>query len=868
MVGVPRPLRTHLVLAIIAFALLSPPTNAREPWSDDFDKLDSPELAADRSLWAFAQHDVGNINMVVTNFGLWGFGWYEWHDYFTGEPVRKGSEFPKESLIYHLQSAQIWIGGILGKDTLASIAFDYDRFLEFELNPSPSPYGPMETRPIGDPTGNFYEEAISNQDIITVYSDTVVDPWSGLDYLRGTPHVPLHVEITQRSYAWSHDLADDFILFDMVIKNIGQETIRDLYFGILSRPSVGVLVGDNHTFDFGHGSICGFIDTVSSPFGCGIIDSVNMMWGANNDGDPVGGAFIDELVYNEGYAQDWIKSAPDVHGIFFLDYPAGNGSEPVKISYNWWSPFQEQGLDFGPRHREGYRDFRTGGTGWPLGDANRYHVMGNGEIDYDLLRTYSIGYTDPIWLPPPAEIARMASTDGLPGPPNLMSVGPFTLHPGFDISVPFAFVCGKDFHTDPANGANLPSALSTFYKNVDFSNLLKNSAWARWIYDNPGVDTDGDDYAGDFVVCNGDTVYYTGDGIADWRGAVPPPAPEFWLEPITNGLRVHFNGSLSETQIDAFSQKIDFEGYRVYCGRDERATSLALAASYDVEDYNKYVWNTAIEVPKYELLDTPFSLDSLRCLYGNGPDPCLDDSFDPLFYTPSNPLVPEDYPDSVFYFLPNDHNVSEFGIETPIVKTFPNEPHPSSYYPDSIPTEAYTSRGQLKYYEYQFDIDDLLATIPYYVNVTARDFGDPALDIRGLESSLSLGVQNAYPVAASGMSSDGENKVYVYPNPYRIDADYRDRGFEGRNDDDRPDYRLREIHFVNLPPRCTISIYSLDGDLLRTLKHDRDPFDPNNGHDSWNMITRNTQAVVTGLYYWIVETEDGTVQMGKLAIIM
>jgi hypothetical protein len=68
-----------------------------------------------------------------------------------------------------------------------------------------------------------------------------------------------------------------------------------------------------------------------------------------------------------------------------------------------------------------------------------------------------------------------------------------------------------------------------------------------------------------------------------------------------------------------------------------------------------------------------------------------------------------------------------------------------------------------------------------------------------------------------------DSKAYVYPNPYRGDAGYRDLGFEGRLEDDRPDYRVREIHFANLPPKCTISIYSLDGDLIRELEHDMDP---------------------------------------------
>jgi hypothetical protein len=39
-------------------------------------------------------------------------------------------------------------------------------------------------------------------------------------------------------------------------------------------------------------------------------------------------------------------------------------------------------------------------------------------------------------------------------------------------------------------------------------------------------------------------------------------------------------------------------------------------------------------------------------------------------------------------------------------------------------------------------------------------------------------------------------------------------------------------------------------------------------HAEWNLITRNTQMVMTGLYYWTVESNSGEVQIGKLAVIM
>ncbi|UCD62722.1 MAG: hypothetical protein JSW34_08115 [Candidatus Zixiibacteriota bacterium] len=857
------------IASFLAVAALAPKTSAaRLPLLADSGKLTSTSLAADEWRWAFAQHNIGNMNLVVSNFGLWGFGWHEWRDYFTGEAVREGSEYPKNSLVYQLQSAQFWIGGRLGRDTLVSVSFDYNVFLEFELNPAPAPFGEMDTRPLGDPSTSGYQEGVSNQDYIALYTDTVVLYQNAIDFLRGTPHIPLNVLVSQKSYAWSNAFADDFVLFDMNIKNIGAETINDLYFGILSRPSVGVVVGDNHTFDYDHGSIGGFIEGVPSHLGCDIIDTVNMMWGANNDGDPIDGAFTDELVYDPNYSQEWIKSAPDAHAIFFLDYPGKRQHQDKNLSYNWWTPFRETSLDYGPRHREDYRDFMTGGTGWPLGDANRYHVMSNGEIDYDILHSIRVGYDDPVWLPPPAEIAQMASTEGLPGPFTLLSLGPFELPAGASVNLPLAFVCAEDFHVDPANGNNLPGDLDLFYANLNFTNLLENCSWARWIYDNPGIDSDGDDYAGEFVVCDGDTIYYTGDGIPDWRGAVPPPAPRVRVEPVANGLRVRFNGSRSETEKDTFSGEVDFEGYRVYCGRDERVSSFALAATYDRRNYDKYVLKATDNDLQWVIYDPPFLRDSLRCLYGSGADPCADADFDPLSFTPSSPYVHADFVDSAFYFKKHDYNASIFEVNTPIRKVYPDEPDPVIYHADSIPPEAMTDDGYLRYYEYEVVIGDLLPTVPYWVNVTAFDYGDARIKVKPLESAVSVGAVSAYPLGTSDMAADGDGNVYVYPNPYRGDADYRDNGFEGRLQEDRPDYRVREIHFRNLPPRCTIYVYSLDGDLVRKLDHDMDPADPNSSHDSWNMITRNTQMVVSGLYYWVVEAEDGSTQMGKLVIIM
>ena len=71
---------------------------------------------------------------------------------------------------------------------------------------------------------------------------------------------------------------------------------------------------------------------------------------------------------------------------------------------------------------------------------------------------------------------------------------------------------------------------------------------------------------------------------------------------------------------------------------------------------------------------------------------------------------------------------------------------------------------------------------------------------------------------------------------------------------------------MNLPRTCKISIYSLDGDLIDSFDHDFNQGGPEAMHDEWDMITRNGLIPVSGIYYWVVESDSRT-QMGKLIII-
>jgi len=278
-------------------------------------------------------------------------------------------------------------------------------------------------------------------------------------------------------------------------------------------------------------------------------------------------------------------------------------------------------------------------------------------------------------------------------------------------------------------------------------------------------------------------------------------------------------------------------------------------SSYDVENFNKYVYDSRAN--DFVLRDVPFTRAELKALYGS--------NFEPEDYSRNNPFELPLFPDSLFYFAPQDYNASDLTNPFGIHKVYPDEPYPSNVDPDSAKPEELTPEGNLKYFEYEYVKDSLQPSYPYYVNVTAFDFGSPASGLASLETPITTGSVLAYAWDDDDAIAVNDLKVYVFPNPYRSDAAYLDHGYEtllpGGKD------HSRQINFANLPPTCVIKIFSLDGDLVREINHDMLPSDPASTHEKWDLITRNTQLVVSGLYYWTVESSDGKVQIGKLAVI-
>ena len=146
--------------------------------------------------------------------------------------------------------------------------------------------------------------------------------------------------------------------------------------------------------------------------------------------------------------------------------------------------------------------------------------------------------------------------------------------------------------------------------------------------------------------------------------------------------------------------------------------------------------------------------------------------------------------------------------------------------------------------------DDLTASrgFDYFYFIEAFDNGTN--DNKVLKSSKFYTITNtaAYLKRPPGESFD---EIRVVPNPYHISS--RDIQY-GVSAPDR-------LMFLNIPPECTIRIFTERGDLIETIEHT-----DGSGDEAWNSITSSRQIIVSGLYIAHFEMPDGNA-IRKFAVV-
>jgi flagellar hook assembly protein FlgD len=71
------------------------------------------------------------------------------------------------------------------------------------------------------------------------------------------------------------------------------------------------------------------------------------------------------------------------------------------------------------------------------------------------------------------------------------------------------------------------------------------------------------------------------------------------------------------------------------------------------------------------------------------------------------------------------------------------------------------------------------------------------------------------------------------------------------------------IRFTNLPQQCTINIYTISGEFVKSIEHD----DNFKGSVFWNLKNTSDKSVAPGLYIYILETNNGLSKVGKFAVV-
>lgn len=345
----------------------------------------------------------------------------------------------------------------------------------------------------------------------------------------------------------------------------------------------------------------------------------------------------------------------------------------------------------------------------------------------------------------------------------------------------------------------------------------------------------------------------TGDGVPDFTGPPPPPSPNIKVTYSNNDVYVEWQShefyltedgfetyTGPEHYIDPFTRKTDFEGYQVQVSKD--ANTQNYVETFSLDNVN-YIYEDVGKVGEY--LDAPFGQAEYDSLITAG-ETIITSGGRVWRLVPygDNRSFLEDHSLEAIYTYTVTDDVKEMTIAEGVTET-------------------------VNFKKYKFILHNKLFAKENYIAVTASDFGDPKSGTPALKSNPATNGTSVIPTKLAGT-----DEVYVVPNPYRGDVDYEKMGWENVDGAEEWQEQDRKIVFMNIPLRSVIRIYTLAGDLVKTIGHNGNArvderYQYGEYGAAWDLINDNNQAVVSGIYLYSVKDvdDDGYEQIGKFVII-
>ena len=388
------------VLALVAFV----PTSEAAPAPDA-----TPALHRDYTLDGNFVHDVGQLQLHMTNWGLIG----SLPGASTTYSDAPSAMWPAGSGVDHLYEAALWIGAkVDGVSAVTTGRSGGSELRASATDPLDTIYVSTETTPNGarfpDPMPDDDGDGLEDEDPLNGRDDdgdgAVDEDFAGISeqgfraelrddhplILDANPeHVPLHVEVIQKSYAWGDPEVADVVGFEFTIRPSEDfpagRVLEDVFVGFFADPDIGPRDGSAIAAD----DLPFWFDGMVAAPDASLVP-VQMAGALDADGDG-------------GVSPGWF-------GIALIDHP----TDPAGVD----APMQVGVRSF--QQFVGNLPFEQGGD--PSNDAERYDLLSRDEIDA---------------VPAPSE--EVAAGDYR----VLVSVGPFaTLEAGDEITVRFAMVVG------------------------------------------------------------------------------------------------------------------------------------------------------------------------------------------------------------------------------------------------------------------------------------------------------------------------------------------------------------------------------------------------------------------------------------------
>lgn len=495
-----------------------------------------------------------NVRLTVTNLGTFGNAFRGYRD-GTGDA---SCEYPAGSGIEHLFESGIWIGGLEngGNVRVSTSAYDAPQGYApgrsgFEFTAEPGSSLELRSSLLDNP--NFTPDAVSHQDFVANFTDeNIVVPGTSIPIQN---HInPMGIEVTMETFNWNYRFSDFFVIVNLTFKNVSQNYYDDVYAALWTNT----VVRNINITPAGAGGSAFY-----SQGGNGFIDSLNLAYCFDATGD---------VGFTDSYISQKFLGAQDKYGFHHPDidsaYNSVTGQMELDVDntvhYNSWIfNNSSQAIFF-----------------FPQDDNQRYQKMASGLND------------NPCWDDPASQACQQGAgvdiQDLLEGSGNrsdLVSVGPFRrFEPGDEINVSFAFVLAKKKDDGNPNADN-----TTAQKEI----LVSNAEWAQTAYNGEDVNFNG------LLDADEDK---DGDGeITRFILPSPPETPRTRVVPGENQIEIYWSDN-SERSVDPITQKLDFEGYRVYLSRlgfdvtgtPDLARDFILVGQYDLAG-NDLFYETGFE---------------------------------------------------------------------------------------------------------------------------------------------------------------------------------------------------------------------------------------------------------------------------------